>query len=236
MQTAVGTKLARSNFVAVKQGDADDPLVLSYLGLRKIVGIIGFVLPLVLIFGKMLLQGGGIEDSISSYYYTDLGSWFVGSLCAIGVFLLSTRGYDTRDAIAGRLASVLAVTVAMFPTSAPASYTCPAPVSAYISKIHWTAAALLFATLAYFCLALFTETDRSKRQTDRKRTRDAVYRVCGALIIFSILAIGIVKFVSSVGSALARFSPVFWLESLAVFSFAVAWLTKGEMILKDEQA
>lgn len=232
MQNGVGEKL-RATFVAVQQGDAKDPLVLSYLGLRKVVGIIGFALPLVLIFGKMLLQGGGIEDSISSYYYTDLGGWFVGSLCAIGVFLLSTRGYDIRDAIAGRLAFVLAVTVAMFPTTPPASYTCKA-VSAYISKIHWTAAALLFATLAYFCLALFTETDPTKTRTPRKGTRDFVYRVCGGLIVLSILSIGVIKLDKSLGCSLMRFSPVFWLESLAVFSFAVAWLTKGEMILKDE--
>ena len=235
MQTAVGTRRARSTFVAVKQGDSDDPLVLSYLGLRKIVGIIGFALPIVLILGKMLLQGGGIEDSISAYYYTDLGGWFVGSLCAIGVFLLSTRGYDVRDAIAGRLACAFAVTVAMFPTTPPASYTCTA-VSASISKIHWASAALLFATLAYFCLMLFTETDKTRPRSRRKAARNLLYRVCGGLIIVSILSIGTIKFVPSIGTGLAGCSPVFWLESLAVFSFAVAWLTKGEMILKDGQA
>jgi len=235
MQTAVAAKRERANFVPVRQGDEQDPLVLSYLGLRKAVGIIGFALPLVLIVGKKLLQGGGIEDSISSYYYTDLGSWFVGSLCAIGVFLLSTRGYDIRDAIAGRLACVLSVTVAMFPTMPPSSL-CPSPAGTYISKIHWISAALLFSTLAYFCLALFTETGQTKPRTRRKDTRNVVYRVCGGLIILSILSIGVIKFVSSIECALARLSPVFWLESLAVFSFAVAWLTKGEMILKDKEA
>ena len=235
MQSGVGEKMSRSTFVAVRQGDPDEPLVLSYLGLRKVVGIIGFALPLVLIFGKMLLQGGGIEDSISSYYYTDLGGWFVGSLCAIGVFLLSTRGYDLRDAIAGRLACVFAVTVAMFPT-APPSDVCPSPAGTYISEIHWISAALLFATLAYFCLALFTETDPEKPPTRRKGTRNVVYRACGGLIVLSILSIGIIKKVPGLECKLAALSPVFWLESLAVFSFAVAWLTKGEAILKDEQA
>jgi hypothetical protein len=69
-----------------------EPLVLSYLGLRKAVGIIGLALPFVLAFGKILLQSPGIQDSISAYYYTDMGNVFVGSLCAIGVFLMSTRG------------------------------------------------------------------------------------------------------------------------------------------------
>jgi hypothetical protein len=60
-------------------------------------------------------------------------------------------------------------------------------------------------------------------------------RVCGGLIIFSILSIGVIKVVPGVECKLSAFSPVFWFESLAVFSFAIAWLTKGEAILKDEQ-
>ena len=92
-------------------------LVLSYLDLRKAVGIIGFALPFVLAFGKILLQGSGIQSSISGYYYTDMRNVFVGSLCAIGVFLMSTRGYDRKDEIAGILACVFAVGVALFPTT-----------------------------------------------------------------------------------------------------------------------
>src|SRR6267378_5672793 len=92
-------------------------LVLSYLGLRKAVGIIGSALPFVLAFGKMLLEGPGIQDSISGYYYTDMRNVFVGSLCAIGVFLMSCRGYDRKDEIAGYLACVFAIGVALFPTT-----------------------------------------------------------------------------------------------------------------------
>lgn len=232
MQTGVATKTARSNFVAITQGDGDDPLVLSYLGLRKAVGIIGLALPIVLIAGKVILQGGGIESSISCYYYTDMGNVFVGSLCAIGVFLLSCRGYDIRDAVAGRLACVFAVGVALFPTSP-----CPSspPEAAFISKVHWSCAALLFATLAYFCLGLFTETDPSKPRTQRKQARDVVYRVCGCAIILCIVVIGMIKLLPNVGDALQPLSPVFWLESAAVIAFGIAWLTKGEAILKDQQ-
>ena len=79
-----------------QQSGSQDLLVLSYLELRKAVGIIGFALPFVLAFGKDLLQGPGIEGSISGYYYTDMRNVLVGSLCAIGVFLLSCRGYDLR--------------------------------------------------------------------------------------------------------------------------------------------
>jgi len=92
-----------------QQSGPQDSRVISYLALRKAVGIIGFSLPFVLAIGRMLQQGFGIEGSISCYYYTGRRNVFVGSLCAIGVFLLSTRGYDWRDEISGRLACVLAM-------------------------------------------------------------------------------------------------------------------------------
>src|SRR5437899_11536622 len=73
-----------------------DPVVLSYLGLRRAVGMIGFLLPVVLAIGKIVLESPGLQHSISAYYYTVVRDVFVGSLCAIGVFLASTQGYDRR--------------------------------------------------------------------------------------------------------------------------------------------
>jgi hypothetical protein len=215
---------------AVIPGNGNDSLVLSYLTLRKAVGIIGLLLPFVLAFGKFLLQGGGIEPSISCYVHTYVGSVFVGSLCAIGVFLLSTRGYDRRDEIAGRLACVFAVAVVLFPTS-------PCPDFPHhqklISSIHWSCAALLFLTLAYFCFALFTLTDPDRSPTQQKLQRNTVYRVCGWVILVSIALIGIVNLVPTMRNSLDSISPEFWLESVAVVAFGAAWLVKGEAILKD---
>src|ERR1700740_374365 len=106
-----------------QQSSSESLLVLSYLELRKAVGIIGFALPFVLVFGRMLLQGPGIQSSISGYYYTDMRNVFVGSLCAIGVFLMSTRAYDRNDQLAGIMPCVFAVGVALFPTPPDAGAT-----------------------------------------------------------------------------------------------------------------
>jgi hypothetical protein len=209
-----------------QQSGPQDPLVLSYLDLRKAVGIIGCVLPFVLAFGKILLQGPGIECTVSDYYYTDMGNVFVGSLCAIGIFLMSCRGYDWRDKIAGRLACVFAVGVALFPTNRCTGRTSP------IGYAHLTFASLLFLTLAYFSLALFTGTDPEKTPTPQKLQRNIVYRFCGWTILACIFLIAVIK-LTSLTDSLGRVDPVFWLESLAVVSFGVSWLTKGETILKD---
>jgi len=83
--------------------------------LRKAIGIIGISLPFVLAFGKIILGSPGIQSSISGYYYTGMRDVFVGSLCAIAVFMMSYKGYDHRDELAGDLACAFASGVALFP-------------------------------------------------------------------------------------------------------------------------
>jgi hypothetical protein len=213
-----------------QQSGTEDTLLRSYLTLRKAVGIIGVALPFVLAFGKMLLQGPGIQSSISYYYYTDMRNIFVGSLCAIGVFLMSYRGYELRDEIAGILASVFAIGVALFPTTPEL---CATSRDKLIGALHLSFAALLFLTLAYFSLALFTKTALDKEPTRQKLQRNTVYRVCGYTILGSIFLMFVVA-LPTVKSVFERLTPVFWLESLAVVAFGVSWLTKGEAILKDQ--
>lgn len=176
----------------------------------------------------MLSQGPGIQDSISGYYYTDMRNFFVGSLCAIGLFLMSCRGYDRKDEIAGILACIFAVGVAFFPTTPSGGAT------TIVGVLHLTFAALLFLTLAYFSLALFTKTAPDKDPTRQKRQRNTVYRVCGYTIIACIACIVLVK-LTPLKSLVEPLTPVFWLESLAVVAFGISWLTKGEAILRDQE-
>ena len=204
-------------------------LVISYLTLRKAVGVIGTSLPFVLVIGKWLLQGWGIQSSISAYYYTSMRDVFVGSLCAIGVFLLSYRGYEPADDLAGNLACVFAVGVALFPTS-PA--TGASAAQTVIGYVHLTFASAYFLTLAYFSLALFRKTNPNGRMTARKKERNVVYTVCGYTILVCIALIVFCD-VFLKHTALQTIDPVFWLESAAVLAFGVSWLTKGEAILAD---
>lgn len=204
-------------------------LVISYLGLRRAVGAIGTALPFVLVAGKCLLEGWGIQPSISAYYYTSMRDVFVGSLCAIGVFLLSYRGYERVDDVAGNLACFFALGVALFPTS-PA--TVASATQALIGNLHLMFASAFFLTLAYFSLVLFRKTNPAKPMTGRKHQRNAVYTVCGYTILVCIgLIVVDVAFLKD--SGVQAIAPVFWLESAAVLAFGISWLTKGEAILAD---
>jgi hypothetical protein len=219
-------------------------LVLSYLTLRKAVGWIGLTLPFILAFGEFAFQKFAgkpvtIESSISTYYYTCMGNVFVGLLCAIGVFHLATEGYDLSDRIAGRLVCFFAFGVAWFPTT-PDPPAIPSSTQNTVGDFHYTFAALLFLTLAFFCIFQFTQTTDVRTRTRRKKERNVVYYVCGSTIIGCIVIIGAVKVFEHFNVMegfriwLQSWSWNFWFESFALFAFGGAFLVKGEFILKDE--
>ena len=204
----------------------EDTLVHSYLYLRRAIGIIGVALPAVLIIGKLIIQGGGLQDSISSYYYTDMRGVFVGSMCAVGAFLLSYRGYDVIDDVAGNVAGVAAIGVGLFPT-APEN---PSGTDAVIGVLHLVFASIFFLTISFFAIVLFRRTSEMG-PTERKLERNRLYLTCGVVIIACLLAIAAVH--QFFDAATAGLHPELWLESIAVMSFGLAWLTKGEAILGD---
>jgi hypothetical protein len=206
----------------------NDTLVQSYLFLRRAVGIIGLALPVVLIVGNLIWPPGVLLLSISGSFYSPLRGVFVGSMCALGVFLLSYRGYGRVDDIAGNIAAVAAVGLALFPTSpdfGPATGT-----QQVVGGVHMAFAGIFFLTLAFFCVYLFPRTSDDP-PTDRKLLRNTVYRVCGVVILLSIILIAVTELINVAPSAHA----MLWLETVAILAFGVAWAVKGETlgVLRD---
>jgi|SRR5665213_2116655 len=213
-----------------QQTATQDPLVLSYLALRKAVGVVGFALPFALGFGGILLGHKGIQITMSDYYYTGMRNVFVASLCTIGIFLMSTRGYDLNDEITGRLAAVFAIGIALFPTTPSGEATSHAKA---IGTIHLSCAALFYLTVAFISIVLFTKTSADKNPTPQKLQRNMVYRVCGFAILGCLSLILVFELLPD-KTSLENLAPVFWLESIASVAFGVSWLIKGETILKDQ--
>jgi membrane protein CcdC involved in cytochrome C biogenesis len=209
--------------------EINNTLVLSYLDLRKSVGVIGTLLPFVVSIGKLLVDGPGVLSSVSTYYYSTMRDVFVGSICAIGVFLWSYRGYDWRDAVAATVAAFSAIGLALFPI-APDTGATASQIT--IGNFHIGFAAVFFLTLAYFSLVLFRKTRTDVPPTHMKLVRNKVYTVCGYTILTAILLIAAVHFLAT-ESPIRAVSPVFWLEALACVAFGVSWFVKGEAILKD---
>lgn len=202
-------------------------LLIPYLTLRKAVGVIGIALPIVLATGRWLIDAPGILSSISAYYHSPMRDVMVGSLCAIGVFLLSYRGYDRFDNWLGNLACLFAVGTALFPM---APKTCPTSAQLFIGTLHSVFGGGFLLSLAIFSLVLFRKT--GARPTTRKLVRNRVYSVCGWLIVVCLLGIA-GEFMLPESSPLTDYKLVFWFEAMAIWAFGWAWFTKGGGILKD---
>ena len=89
----------------------------------------------------------------------------------------------------------------------------------------------LLLDLAYFSLKIFTKT--SGHPTPQTLIRNRVYRVCGALILVCVLLIGLYKSFGE-ASEIALVRPVFWLETIALWSFGFSWFVKGETLWRDK--
>lgn len=203
-------------------------LAQAYSYLQKAVGLIAVTLPFVVAVGKPITGGHGMEGSISAYYYTHMGNYFVGSLFALGVFFLSYNHKPLPDYqldnYLSNLASVMAVGVALFPTASDVGTASGGAKT--VAALHLVFAGTLFVLLAIFSLFLFTRTDESKAAKAEKKLRNRVYRTCGWIIVGALVLIVLTEIVKPSSS----WHALFWLESVAVVSFGVSWLVKGEFL------
>ncbi|SDT59964.1 hypothetical protein SAMN05216490_4246 [Mucilaginibacter mallensis] len=221
-----------------KQPNNDEQdMVISYLTIRKAVGVLGIALPVVLLLGTCLISHCPcIRGAISDYYYSMMSSYFTGTLCAVALFLFSYKGYDSADQISTNIAGVFALGVVFFPSNMGKNCTeCNLlflPDNCLRNVVHYGSAAGFFFTLAYVSIILFTKTNKDK-PTPQKCNRNIIYKTCGYVIVAAMVLIGILK-ATGIEKVLNAYRPTFWLESLALWAFGFSWLIKGKTILQDE--
>jgi len=202
-------------------GHGDPSMVVSYLIMRRVIGILGMALPVILIvWGFFLLGFPEFRPSLSDYYALRARDAFVGILFAIACFLFAYRGYAPIDNLAGDLGAVFALGVAFFPCNG----------AKWEQGIHFTSAGLLFLVLSGFSLFLFTRSKGGK--TDNKKVRNRIYVGCGVAMLLCIALIGLYK-VCGKNTVVAKANPVLWLEVLALWTFGISWFVKGETLWQD---
>jgi hypothetical protein len=212
-------------------------LVVDYLTLRKAVGILGVALPVVLLVGSFVFgECNRVEKSISDYYYTVMGHYLVGTLCAVSLFLFSYKGYDKTDNRASNLAALFAVGVAFFPTACadhnPYCNVLTTNSSDFVNTMHNLIAALFFLTLAFYSYFLFTKS--TVAPSARKEQRNNIYKICAVVMLAAVVLIALILNIPFLEKILSPYKPVFILETTALWAFGVSWLVKGQFILKDK--
>ena len=139
------------------------------------------------------------------------------------------RAEPTLGVVLAQLGCCLtALGVALFPTTPELGATARDNL---VGAVHLACAAGLLLTLAYFSLRLFRLM--GPNPTPQKLQRNRVYAACGYTILACVALCVVVKLLPG-NAFLLRFSPLFWLEAVAVVAFGVSWLTKGEAILADK--
>lgn len=214
-------------------------LVIDYLTLRRLVGIIGLLLPFVLIIGAVVMSASR-PDSMSGYYYTPMRNIFVGSLCALGIFLIAYVGYDEVDKWITNIAGLAAVGVAFCPTTPSGTVTSSVRT---VGNIHVVFAMITFVSLGLMALR-FAKGGQTPdaapntigqvrhglafgaaASTTAPRAEIIAYRVCGTLILLCVLLAVLTNFLPV--SVNATWPTLFILEAIAVVSFGVSWTVKG---------
>ncbi len=203
-------------------------MVISYKTMRKLIGILGIALPVILIVGRVF-NPTPWPGSISAFYYTNMRDALVGILFAVSLFLFSYNGYDLVDIISTDIAALAALGVALFPCNAGL----PGRVGIFhlLPKVsggfHVFFACLFFLTLAFISAIVFTMHEPDGRIDDDKRARNILYITCAAVIVAAMIATAISM----------RCDPplVFLWEAIALWAFGISWLVKGEALPKVQR-
>lgn len=214
-----------------------DPQVISFLTMRKAIGLLAFFLPVILLAGSFLLDGcRQLQPSLSHYYYTLMGDVFVGIVVAIALFLMAYKGYQEKkpkywnDNRLTNLAGWCALVVALLPTNVFVGSSCSIFTlqdSFWREWTHYLSAGVFFLCLAWISFFVFTKTHAQKSRTPQKIYRDYVYKACGIIIFLAILMIPVFNTLE------LFYASTFWLEWLAMAAFGTSWLVKGELMLQD---
>ena len=203
-----------------------DSLVISFLTLRKIVGFLAISLVPAMILGSFIFDHTHyIQISVSAYYHTNMRDLLIGIVCGISLFLLSYNGYTKQDSIFSKLAGLFALGIAFFPTSATSDK------GDIISTLHYLTSGVFFAILSYMSVFLFTKSKGII--TPEKRKRNRIYRVSGIIMAASVIGIPIDS-ITAVHNLIGFLKPTIILETIALVTFGISWLTKGQFILKDK--
>lgn len=208
--------------------DRNQQQIISYFTLRKLIGVLGIILPLLMVIFKYISEKSTVvEFSISDYYDNgSAGYVLVGVLFVLGFFLLSYKGYEKIDDRASDVGCIAALGIALFPTTSSIKA---------VHIMHFVFAFLLFSTFIFFCLYLFRKTSGAKTVTKKKVLRNRVYVTCGVIMIACIIGIALASF-NILGTAAENYHLVFWFETIALFSFGFSWIVKGELLWKDAES
>ena len=164
-------------------------------------------------------------------------SVFSATICVMGIFLITYKGYDKKDNLISTLAGVGAIGLGLFPAAIIS--TDPTPIHTasvgFIENnlIHLSFAFLFFASLAYMSYFQFTKTGHQNQVTKEKRKRNFIYKACALVMVLVGITLLMITMNDFLSDLFSPYKPIFFGEVIAIWAFGVSWAIKGQAMLKD---
>ncbi len=214
--------------------DKNQSLIVSYLTLRKLIGILGILLPFACLLGGSVFPHLPVMDSISAYYHSNMQDVLVGLLVGVSLFLMTYKGYEKRDMFMAIASGIAGLGIAIFPCASRVDPTIAVGVFEFRPPIagwlHYGSSVLFFVLLGINSFFLFTLGDKAN-WTKRKSMRNWIYRACGLVIFASLVTLGILTII--LGEELITMVWTFIFETVMLLAFGISWLVKGDTLLAD---
>jgi hypothetical protein len=227
------------------EGDGATLYLKSYLLIRATVGVIGILLPIVLIIGENFFNGSvHARGSVSAYYHSPMRDVFVGAGAVTGVLLLTYLAgqWRTVDYIFSTIAGIAILGVVAMPTNRPSlpkgaarcgPDTLPEPAGCTsvqstfgeqrVAVIHGICAAIFIASLFVICLEFGRREAKRRNEPGWAKFHYAAAGVMAAAAAW--LIIGNVAHIDIFG-----LEPLYVCEVLSVWAFGASWFAKGDAL------
>ena len=208
----------------------------STRALRQLIGVLGMALPLILVIFSPECERQPLE-SISHYYYTRAGDFFTVILSMIGVFLL----FYTRGFWLSTVAGISILLVVFFPTS-PLTSACSIvdiPANVVRQNFHFASAAVFLVILALMTIFYFPRQDAEDRVMGHEVPYKRLYVGAGIIMLLALSVLGFrvlcALYLTEMDAWAAfhdHYNLTFWMETVALEAFGLAWLVKGRSTVK----
>lgn len=222
--------MSNQNTSEVRRGQNQ---LVSFLWIRRSIGLLGFFFPLILILGaKLFSDCPDVLSSLSDYYHTIMRDVFAIVMAFLAFAFFTYRGPEKIDGILANLTGICALAIVFFSTSIKEDAgACLACDMATYKTIHFIFASIFFLLLSYFSLFLFTKTEKNSVPTIEKTRRNRIYRICGIIMLFSIVVIGIYLLWLKKNGIWTDVPIVLIFEWLALWAFGISWIVKGDWFI-----
>lgn len=214
-------------------------LILSYITIRRTIGILGILLPGICLAGGYFLAHEPLKSSISLYYYTNMHDVFVGILFMVSIFLVTYEDERKIDDFLTTIAGFAGFGIVIFPCKNIAEPLIHVGTfqlaSATSDMIHLISASVFFFLLGFNSIFIFTRK-KSGAMSDKRNEmiRNCIYIVSGVIIHICMSTLIICYLVQGECGLNESKLPIIF-ETIMLFSFGASWLIKGETFYKDRE-